>query len=304
MLLDQKTTNARLVNSSLDWLDGHIAFFKPNIVEKTSGVTDRKALVELAFVSMYLKRLESYANDARIDRFLEVVLDIYSEPVFKESIFRRPDLFLSQIYLDAILRATGLLDDPSHRASVDEYIHSVYLSEDLRHRELEMNFILEIGKYKTPTTPTPELSEKSIMTLNLDVFQISDSEVYTLTHAIFHSTDLGFKGPVPGLSDSKQHQLITTINLLLVVYIRDNNWDLVGELLICCHCLRSTSSLPYRLGWSAFTNSQWENGSIPGPYYNKNETSSLSDIKKYEFEKNYHTTLVGVLVGALCPTPQ
>jgi hypothetical protein len=116
-------------------------------------------------------------------------------------------------------------------------------------------------------------------------------EVYSITHTLFYLTD--FSGPATWIPDKERQRVGDMVEVLLVHYWRQKNWDLVGELLLNLLALNGNCRPLFALCAGAFLRAWRIDGAVPGPTFDAEVKSPNDD---YIFKHCYHTTLVGLLL--------
>jgi len=297
-----------LANRALDWVERNLTSFEPFKGEAEPNIPRQQALVELAMLSMYLKRLPDFANP-RLRLYLQFISHVYNMPLFKERLVRVTRDFIPQAFLRVILRETGLDTGDHEWEAVQTLIDSgnVCSSERPPYAMLELRHLLDLGQFAHGLPSYSELYRSSFASKRVNFISTSDHDAYSITHVLFFMSDFGFQ-PITAISASEIRRIADNVQHLLGMYIIRGNWDLVGELMLACHCLRQTTSDFYAFGWQALANAQLESGAVPGPYYDYKQASARdgTNLQEYLFSTCYHTTLVSALVGAVCPylTPE
>ena len=256
---------------------------------------------------MYLKRLPSFSANSRLSIFLQFISHIYHLPLFRDRLVRNPSDFIPQAMIVVALRATGFLKGDYECCLVQQIIDNtnVCLLERPPYALLELRHLLDLGRFSHRLSSYGVLYRASIaakLTKFSSLVSISDRDAYSVTHTLFFLSDFGFQS-IKTISPAAMKRILPFIEILLGMYIQAGDWDLVGELMLSCHCLRSVESEFYRLGWRALIEAQWDDGAVPGPYYDHSKAGEKKgeELRDYFFSTCYHTTLVSALVGALCP---
>jgi hypothetical protein len=123
----------------------------------------------------------------------------------------------------------------------------------------------------------------------------SIDDIYSLTHSIFYLTDVGTRPMGSLFSADEVERIRNYLYRLIVILIRVDNCDVLGELILCLHFCdfrpRGTEETIYRSGIARMLRSQAPHGSIAST-----ENVRLRDINnEASFTELYHTTLVGAL---------
>lgn len=292
----------QFTDRALGWIQDQLDGFEPFRGGRKPDETRQKALVELALLCLCLQRKRAYSGDPRVLHFLQFIERTCRTPFYRECLFRVPDAFVPHVLLAVILRLCGLDSSGDARVTQDLIDRSnITWTERVPHRALELRHLLDLGGFKHRMPSYGELYRRSLLAQPVNILYATDEDVYSITHTLFYLGDFGAK-PISCLSPAHSDHALWVVEHLLGMYAHSGNWDLVGELLLSCHCLRHTTSDLYTLGWRALMSAQWPDGMVPGPYYDHDTAERLygQHREEYVFKNCYHTTLVASLAGALC----
>jgi hypothetical protein len=239
-----------------------------------------------------------------VEDFLQFILKNYTTPHFHERIFSVKNSFVRHATLAVALHCYKLIPDNEEWCTLQGLIDrsNITRTEMTPHGMLELRHLLDLGQFRHSLPSYAALADNSIVSKAVNVVYLTDAEAYSITHGFFFLGNFGLRSMSGLLSPSQTMHMQWVLDCLLGMYIRARNWDLVGELLISCHCLRHTNSDLYAPSWQALLDAQWPSGALPGPYFVPEKASALSgpEHDNYVFDKCYHTTLVAALAGALC----
>jgi hypothetical protein len=140
--------------------------------------------------------------------------------------------------------------------------------------------------------PLEHALEAGVIARRLDPTEMTNLEVYALTHEVYALYEYGDRLDVGAFDDASRVYLRTTIGELMQRYIARADADLAGELLECLHYLRMQDSPTYADAVRFLLASQNSNGSW-GTYVRQEER--LGEYVNHGFR--LHTTLVAI--GAL-----
>lgn len=296
----------RMVDRGIGWIHSNFQRFLPSKDNPQPNNQQLQSLSELAvFCWLVLERSKSFGHDDRLWSCATQVKEVYCSPIFFERLYRLPDPFISQALIAVSLHRIGLLPSTELRPLQENLDRTnALVSERLPHRQLELRHILDAGGFVYSLPSYRTLYRGSVAAKSLNPIYATGFDAYSVTHALFYSSDFG-ACEVRGASPSHISRTSYTVEMLLGMYIREGNWDLVAELLLSSYCLRKTSSLIYGEGWKRLIAAQQQSGALPGPDYSGAKERELSNVAReaYVFETSYHTTLVSALAGALCPCP-
>lgn len=287
----------QFVQRSLDWLYANLDQFHP---DESAGNWKVKACIELAIASFHIKQCPDFSNDRRISEFLEFLLEVYSEPIFHEHLFRSDDPLISYGHIAFVLHATGMLVDRHEMLAIERMIAwtNVQTSERLPYRMLELRYLMELGGFKYKSRSELTLYRNTMLARGTNLVYVSNEDTYNITHTVFFLSCFGSRS-ISILSGSQRQKALNLIEHLLALYICKSNWDLVGELLLTHSYLEGEVTEISEYGWALFVKAQWETGALPGPHYANSGSShpNSQDDREYIFKSCYHTTLVAALAS-------
>lgn len=300
-LVDAPRTPIVMAERALDWLTVNLDRFEPFQGQLKPIWRKNKALVELALITMSLRRQTVFADDIRVGRILDLILLTYRHPVYREMAFHQESDFAADAFVPLALHACNLLHDEDDWQALQNLIdHSnLLLTSRAPHKTLELIYLLDMGGFNYHLQ-SPIAYLRRVLNPTIDLIWITREYSYVVTHTIFYLSEFGARIDFSIPEKQRQH-LSWLVEQLLGLYLRDENWDLVGELLTCCHCLRQTDSPLYAIGWQAYLAAQRSDGAVPGPDYDPNRLDALAVDQRpeYLFQQCYHSTLVAALAGAL-----
>lgn len=278
-----------LAGRALDWILDHLPEFDPYPDDGEIDILRAKAAAELALMCVACLRVPQLASDQRLSRFVEAMSEVIRRPIYNERIVGNPGEFTLIGGTYAALRACGLEDVGHHLAT-----------ERVPYRMLDLRYILELGGFRHDIPSYSELYTATPLAAELKVAFIGVPEAYSITHSIFFMTRFG-AGPPNSIPDDDLPRVRWLVAMLLGIYSRERQWDLVGELLTCCHFLDWYPPLIFDEGWMAFWASQRLDGAVPGPHFSEERLEGLGKPEQpaYLFKHLYHTTLVAAMVGSL-----
>ncbi|GLV59272.1 hypothetical protein KDH_60990 [Dictyobacter sp. S3.2.2.5] len=291
-------------DQALDWLDTHRDLFDP-LTEASDNPSSEiyltKALGELGLLCMLYYRCKEGDVDPRIQRFLQLIASVWEQPQYKERIVRRPDYFQIYTMIYIILQQCNVIAE-DYKAMIQRVIDQGYVTatETTPMRLLDRRHMLDCGRFQYSLPSYEEIYHQTLLAHNPELVYVTDTDVYAITHTLFYLTDFG-RAPCAILQGKHLATVQWTIETLLGIYLRNQNWDLAGELLLDCYCLHWYPDPLCQLALGAIRKHQLPEGSIPGPRYSQEQREKLdeTDSIHYCFEENYHTTIVNALASFL-----
>lgn len=256
-------------------------------------------------LAVYLRKSPWFDRDPRTELLVAFVADTYLDPRFSERLFRDEDALLPHVLFSVFLSILDRLPDHSRLRVVERLIHSANVSAYPNHTLLEFSYILELGHLAHDLPSLSTLVARSGIGRLINLARVTDMEMYHFTHAIFHATNFGY-APGPRLSSKTAAGARRTLDVAMVMYWHGQNWDLLGEFLICDYCLGQSQSPLYQQAWAKLFAAQKSDGSLDGPYFRRDQLRALRGPARarYAFDRRYHTTLVAALAATICKTPK
>ncbi len=296
-----------LADGALQWLGSNLGRFNPlGSAGEREDAEKHKAFIELALLVWRLRREPRMAAHAQLERMLDYIAAVFAVDPFRERLMRLDDLFVAYALLYTVLHEGGRTDDPWEHRRMQRFVDcsTVQVSERSAHRVLEVRQVLDAAGLRHRLPSLRALAARTILVQPMTLVRATEHDAYSITHDVFYLSDWGCSS-VRGLSETAVRRTRRTIDDLLGMYVFARHWDLVGELLLAAHFLGDTPSDFYRCGWQALRDAQFPDGAVPGPGYDAAEADAKDEEERrdYAFKECYHPTLVGALVGALCPPP-
>lgn len=132
---------------------------------------------------------------------------------------------------------------------------------------------------------------------------LSNYDLYSITHTIFYLTDMGQRTADDVIQGSSQ-RLCELVQKLLGVVLRDKDWDLTAEFLLCWSFLGiPLNSVMCEVAWQQLVLAQLADGAVPSPSFDpaaedQNKGNVTLSETGYRFFNCYHTTLVAAAAAA------
>lgn len=301
------------VDSAVDWVFARLDRFSP-FDDSDAYVPSRlKSFAEFAIMLAPLTALVSPPASIK-SHAIELLDKASARPEFTDWIIRAPDILVQYVQICAALRVLGF-DSPELRCRIQSAVDagSVEQLERVPHRSLELSLSLDWAGIAHSMQSAEELVEMSILSAALRAPLLSRDTVYAITHVIMFCARFGLNpcSLGPKISIDRVRELICD---LLVAACQDDDWDVLGELLLCWDCLGFAPTPVTAAAWNTFLSARTPNGSFLGRPPKENPKSAdggtaadgAPDVasagkpaEDQAFDDVYHTTLVAILAGSL-----
>jgi hypothetical protein len=278
-------------DGALTWLSERLDLFDPFLEGAEADMFRVKASLELAV--MCWLAAETGIRDARLHVCLDPLGDAWRRPELHERMLRRPGRIRLYLMLYLALQRCGRAG-PELMPAVGRILDAGYATavEEVPFRTLDLRYMLDLAGLPAPVPAIRDGYRQTLAARTDEMVDLTDYDLYCLTHALFYLTDFG-RTPATAIAPDQLDALRYRVGLLLGTQVLAGNWDLTGELLIACDCLRHEPACR-AAAWRAFAAAQQPDGAIPGPEWPATEVAR-EDRRRRDFELNYHTTLVGAL---------
>ncbi|HTK06687.1 MAG TPA: hypothetical protein VL485_05940 [Ktedonobacteraceae bacterium] len=289
---------------AFSWIDQHRDLFNPlqnEREENTANLYQTKALGELGLLCLLYQRYSVGDRESEIERSLQLIHTIWQHADYHERIVRRPEYFQLHTMIYVVLQQCAVIDD-TYKAVIQQVLDQNYViaTETTPMRLLDRRHMLDCGTFHHSLPSYQELYKQTLLAHEPPAVYLTDTDVYAITHTLFYITDFG-RSTTSVIAGDHLLAVHWLIEILLGVYLRRRNWDLVGELLLDCYCLHWYPDIIFTVAWECLLEAQFPNGSIPGPRFSVEQLAQMQDSQqvRYCFEQNYHTTIVNAITSFL-----
>ena len=257
--------------------------------ESTAIGKRRKAFGELAIALMVTERSARLRRSPEYSVLLEHVISAAQQPDFVFDMLRRPGLFPFYVGVYGTLAACGH-QLPDLRKRIARMLEFGFLDavERTPRAKIDLKYLLDLGGFAHRLPAYAELYRASIASFLPPVPYLRRDDIYDLTHIFFHMADFG-RAPLHATLGERIEATREYVALLLAARMVERDWDLTGELIVCCRCLDDAPRPVVSLAWQALAQAQAPAGYMPGPH------ATAGD----DFRKQYHPTLVALLAAAI-----
>jgi hypothetical protein len=277
----------------LDWICENI--YELDALDCHFGL---KVLSEMnVLCSLYKRKLNNIYDD-RINKIIFFTTEQLRRVGYLDGLARMPESLTFYAFIYKSLYECGLKLQEFRNAivaAVDQ--EAVNSRERIPFGMMDLCYALNKANIRHPFPTLRSLYHKTLLAKDPAILSLNLNDAYDITHIIFYLSDFGFRK----FTEISAHQLPKVrwiITSLTGLYLRDQDWDILAELLLCYYCLRWYPYPIYEVAWNNLLNAQRVDGSIPGSLRNeKLEMKSKSWNKN--FTQNYHATIITAIACLL-----
>lgn len=285
-----------LLDGALGWLHGQLDWFRPTHWARHLPIRefDAQPALELLLLARSLDR-DAPAAGPLVEAALDVAANIVDSTEFRTRLLRRDHLFRYWLFLLALLHA-GRRPRPDLLGAVQAMLDA---DPDPGPQDpverVELRYVLDLAGLRAPLGELPELAAAALRSLDRGAAELSDNDVYGLTHLVLYAADLG-ASPLP--VDAAAVRLL--VRALLPAQLDRADHDLTAELLLCAQVVDLGGDPLVLRGWRALAAARHDDGAVPSPPYDPVVEAGLEGGVRagYRFATRYHTTLVTALAAA------
>ena len=290
---------AAFASNALAWLARHLRFFDPTRDGAEPAGFHSRAFLELSYLTMLCLRQATGPVDPSIEAFLRLIHRVWARPRYRECIVRNPERLAWYLMPYLVLERAGRAD-PSYRDVIQRVVAHGYPTaiEDVSFRQLAWRHLLDLGGFPHAVASYESLYRHTLLAGTASVACLTRYDVSCLTHALFALSDVGAR-PIDVIPRRHEPVVRRTLAALLGLYTGLEDWDVVGELLLGCRCLRWAPPIVFECAWGALRGAQRPDGAIPGRAFSARPRRAGTDRQALAFRHNYHPTLVGALAAVL-----
>lgn len=293
--------HAGLEQRAAAWLADRATYLDPALAAPDTALFSRKALVEVALLVGLRARLDG-PLDATYTRLLDVLVDVAGRPSYRELVRRDRRALLLYAGTYAALRLCGREDEDLRHALVATVDGRYATSfERVPYRHLDLLHTLELAGIASPAPDYAQVLPMTLLVADPNVWELSVSDLYAITHAVFYVTDFGQREVAWPAGTTTAGVADLLLACLAVARAREDA-DLVGELLMCLTCVRAPESAFERSARAWLRSWQEPDGRLEGPPGVIPRRLTEADADWGSWATAYHTTIVGALEDLLFRT--
>jgi len=303
-LLDHRI--APSVSLAIEWIFHRLNRFTPFDDDDMYRPSRMKPFIELAIMSAVYVAVTGDRRSPVVQNAAQLLQAASERDDFTDWILRFPEDIVNYAELCvAVDELGGDAGELRHRLQSAVDAGALSQTERLPHRLLELRAALDWAGVVHSLPSTGDICARTILGKALSSPLLSDSAIYAITHVLIFGSRFGLRQDVlPGwLRSPPVRSLLCD---LLVVTSQAQNWDLLGELLLCWDCIGFKHDLVTSAGWASFLEAFRADGAVlSSPAKGIDEKAKSGDVQAVDvdeasdFDDVYHTTLVAVLAGTV-----
>jgi len=289
-----------LADSGINWIHKNLDHFSIYF-ETTSPSRERlKIFLELIFLSNYLIRTNLLNNNNNFNNILLFIDKELESWNYTDTILRDLDGISGIGVIGEYQKIRGL-DNKKTQFIINkiEFLSIEKQLEKIPFRKMDMFYSLhQTEESKYTVKDIGKLYPNTFLGKHCNIFYINNNSTYSITHTLFYLTDMGNQ-----LLNNFETELISiqhTLKILISFYIKQNNLDILSELLMCLNFInknfnqidKDTTAL-LELSYKKISEQQHQSGLVPPPLENFHLLKDSREI----FLQAYHTTLVAIGAG-------
>lgn len=277
-----------LTNRAIAWVDEHLGEFAITN-EQSHPFYTIKPVAELGEAASLLINT-GYADTGRA--WLEHAWAQLRRGELIKHLLRGPDTLVQAAIYNPFYRVG--LRDPDLEQAIADHASSASMVPIL-HR-LPIAATLQLHGLPSPWTLEQVIADEWATRLG-SPFSLSATDLYMVTHIVFYATEYARKPSA--LTDTQSSYL----RQWMTVWIDDlrihGQLDLIAELVTAHHCVNSSCVAPKT--WEVLAANQRADGSVPYEVCDQRKIDVPGmTLAREQFLRDYHTTLVALMAGALC----
>lgn len=273
------------------WLAAHRDFLDPANGSDSTALFARKAVVEVALLVGMRARLDPTPLGPDYRALLDTIESVAGRWSYRDLVRRDRRALLLYAGTCAALRLCGR-EDADLRHAVESAVRGRYATcfERVPYRHLDLVHTLELAGIDLPGPGLAEAMPLTLLAADPNALELSTSDTYAITHAIFYATDFG-RRTLPGVATD----VVALLDECLVLALADSDADLVGELLMCLTCVHAAPSPAQRAARRWLQGWQEPDGRLEGPPGVIPQRLAEADPAWGSWATAYHTTVVAAL---------
>ncbi|MGC2669280.1 MAG: hypothetical protein WA220_08875 [Candidatus Nitrosopolaris sp.] len=278
----------------LDWICENI--YELDALDCHFGL---KVLSEMNLLCSLYKRKLNNIYDDRINKIIFFTTEQLRRVGYLDGLARMPESLSFYAFIYKSLYECGLKLQEFRNAivaAVDQ--EAVNSRERIPFGMMDLCYALNKANIRHPFPTLRSLYHKTLLAKDPAILSLNLNDAYDITHIIFYLSDFGFR-KFTEISAQQLPKVRWIITVLTGLYLRDQDWDILAELLSCYYCLRWYPYPIYEVAWNNLLNAQRVDGSIPGSGLRNEKLEMKSKSWNKNFTRNYHATIVTAIACLL-----
>ncbi len=291
-------SRASVEQRAVAWLADRRDYLDPANGADSTALFARKAIVEVALLVGMRARLDPRPLGDDYSALLETIASIAGRWSYRDLVRRDRRALLLYAGTCAALRLCGR-EDADLRHGIEAAVRGRYATsfERVPYRHLDLVHTLELAGIDWPGPGLEAAMPLTLLAADPNALELSTSDTYAITHAIFYATDFGQRAiAVP------TGQVVALLEECLVLALGASDADLVGELLMCLTCMRAAPSAVAQAARGWLQAWQEPDGRLEGPAGVIPQRLTDADPAWGSWATAYHTTIVAALDDLLLRT--
>lgn len=291
----------RRVNSALDFAAVAVSDFGEtgyvDEVRPALGFGPEKVVAEAAMLAYVVQGAsESRGVRDRVDALARQLAPLVRSPRALSDMALNPDQVFRRAVPHVLLTALGHRDDAFDDFAADQCARVLSHAVDQPATVLaERRWVTTVWGRQFPTLQDAESG--TVLTHPFDLLVGSREDPYGLTHLLFYVTDFG---RVATAALGRPHAaILADVESLVIRYLDQGDYDLVGELLMAWPQLREEWSPVAAFAFRVLAHVEDEVGVLPCGNVDPERLATLTGAERTRYARaaSYHTALV---MGFLC----
>jgi len=280
------------------WLCSVRPRLDPDLTPLSRQIFVTKGLAEVSLLLALRKRLDPDSFDADNSSLVDHLSRVSRRESQRELIGLDPYSFPLHVLIYAGLRICGH-DDGDLRWKIEKTVDSGYVLcvQRVPYRYLDLMYSLQLAGIGHKVRGIKAIGVLSLQPGFYNAIQLTERDMYSLTHTIFYLTDFGMR--TSRLKDEETRAIIEQLETLLIIARGRANVDLAAELLAALTCLGVFSSSEIDQTWPLIFNFQAPDRRIPA---SGQVESDPTEEWPSGLLADCHTTVVAAIAALLART--
>lgn len=290
---------------ALDWIDKHRSEFSlPESTDYDTTLQNSDLAWKIKPFSELVFLLSVLSKHRKCQREITVISDFTRNKILSFDMHRLAAFDPSAATVLALFGDFFGLDSYTAPFERDHFVlmeRSGYFMgmERMPYRDMDLAYSLWRLGYVNAGDRMDEMFANTAFGRGQSLPKYSVDDIYSLTHAIFYLTDVGFKPLTDTLDDETVSRLRRDLIGLTAIMLRGDNCDILGELMLCwifCGVVpKGYEQNLFRICMDRMIAAAVDDGCVP--FSSRSRERYLAG--EAPFKEVYHTTLVAAILFAI-----